>query len=247
MIRCMAIAGAMLCLAACSTFDRQVHPGGAPRTFAAAPYLHTGRWDVIQYDLATLLGATPSGDPGQTAQGAELAFARFEALDSASAEARRNEVVGALLLASDRNCDIYMENLRGAQASWRTGLSVSNVLLGAAGPMFSDGGTAGVLSGLSGAAGGLSGKLDEGLMGGMAANVILTGVRAGRAPLRLNILGRFDEDYSAWPVSVAVADVMEYHGRCNVISGLTAAQKATEEALETAEQLDVEGGGGGSV
>ena len=71
-------------------------------------------------------------------------------------------------------------------------------------------------------------------MGGTAANVLLAGVRAAREPIRTDILGRFDESYSDWPVSVALADVMQYHGRCNVVSALTAAQTASEEVVDEA-------------
>ena len=231
MLRILLTTGLVLGLGACASFDRQVDPTSAPRTFAAAPYLHAGRSDVIQYDLGALLGASaPLDSPSQTA-GALIAFS-----GQADPEARRNEVVGALLLASDRNCDIYMENLRGAQSAWRTGFSAADILVSAAGSMFEDGDTAGALSGLSGVAGSLSGKLDEGLMGGMAANVILAGVRAAREPVRTAILGRFDQDYAAWPVSVAIADVMQYHGRCNVVSALSAAQQATERAADRAVQ-----------
>lgn len=229
MIRRLFIAAAALCLGACASFDRRVDETVAPRTFAAAPYLHEGRSDVIQYDLGILLGrATISDSPSQTAA-AMIAFG-----NGPNPQARRNEVVGALLLASDRNCDIYMENLRGAQAAWRTGFSVTDIVVGAAGSMFDDGDTSGALSGLSGVAGSLSTKLDEGLMGGTTANVLLAGVRAAREPLRTQILARFSQDYSAWPVSVAIADVMQYHGRCNVVSALTAAQSAADGVASAA-------------
>jgi hypothetical protein len=223
------IAGLALSLGACASFDRRVDDTSAPRTFAAAPYLHSGRSDVIQYDLGILLGSATRLETPSEAAAAMVAFRT-----GADPEARRNELVGALLLASDRNCDIYMENLRGAQSTWRTSLSVTDVVVGAAGSMFDDGDTAGALSGLSGVAGSLSGKLDEGLMGGAAANVLLAGVRAAREPIRTEILGRFGEDYASWPVSVAIADVMQYHGRCNVVSALTAAQTAAEQVVEEA-------------
>lgn len=225
------VAALAVSLGACATFDRRVDNTSAPRTFAAAPYLHAGQSDVIQYDLGILLGETePLNSPSDTAA-AMIAFRHGTDGDD---EARRNEVVGTLLLASDRNCDIYMENLRGAQSAWRTGLGVTDVIVGAAGSMFEDGATAGALSGISGAAGSLSGKLDEGFMGGATANVLLAGVRAARAPLRASILGRFKDAYSLWPVSVAIADVMQYHGRCNVVSALSAAQNAAEQVVSDA-------------
>lgn len=229
MMRSLLMTALALSLGACTTFDRRVVDTAAPRTFAAAPYLHEGRSDVIQYDLGVLLGASRGLDSPSQIAAAMLEFRR-----GGDPEARRNEVVGALLLASDRNCDIYMENLRGAQAAWRTGFSVTDILVGAAGSMFDDAGTAGALSGLSGVAGSLSGKLDEGLMGGTAANVLLAGVRAAREPLRTGILGRFGAQYSDWPVSVAIADVMQYHGRCNVVSAMGAAQSAAEQVVTEA-------------
>lgn len=229
MIRRLLITGMALCVGACASLNRQVDETTAPRTFAAAPYLHEGRSDVIQYDLGILLGRTSvSANPSQTAE-ALIAFGSGD-----NPEARRNEVVGALLLASDRNCDIYMENLRGAQATWRTGFSVTDIVVGTAGSMFDDGDTSGALSGLSGVAGSLSTKLDEGLMGGTTANVLLAGVRAAREPLRTQILARFSQGYAAWPVSVAIADVMQYHGRCNVVSALTAAQSAADGVASAA-------------
>ena len=229
MLRTIPIIALALSLGACATFDRRVDDRAAPRTFAAAPYLHEGRSDVIQYDLGVLLGVSTGLDSPSKTAAAMTAFRH-----GADPEARRNEVVGALLLASDRNCDIYMENLRGAQAAWRTGFSVTDVLVGAAGSMFDDAATAGALSGLSGVAGSLSGKLDEGFMGGTTANVLLAGVRAAREPMRRDILRRFEESYLNWPVSVALADVIQYHGRCNVVSALAAAQRAADDVAEAA-------------
>lgn len=188
-----------------------------PLGYAASP---TTDPDQVQLNLNALL------DPSGNSQTLEKALAAFP-----DTEERRNAVVGALLMASERNCDIYMENLRGYQSTWRTGFSLASVALGAAGSIVTDSASARLLSGLSGASTGASGKLDENILGGMAAEVMLSGVRAAREPYRRAILDNLDTDYSEWPVEIAIADVFRYHGRCNVVSGLAAAQNAIEDDI----------------
>jgi len=198
----------------------------APITYAASPTTQEG---AVRLNLVLLL------DPTATHSSLEVAFAHFP-----RDAARRDAVVGALLMASERNCDIYMENLRGAQSAWRTGSSLTSLALGTAGSIVTDSASARLLSGLSGASGSISGRLDENLMGSMAADVLLQGVRAAREPYRQAIVRNLTHNtrYEAWPIEVAVADVFQYHGRCNVISGLAAAQRAleTEIARESAPQ-----------
>jgi hypothetical protein len=84
-------------------------------------------------------------------------------------------------------------------------------------------------SGLTGAASGVVGKLDENIMGGLAAEVLVAGVRKGRGDIRDAILNKMQSSYASWPVEVAIADLMTYHGRCNVMSGLTTAQRLLSE------------------
>lgn len=195
-----------------------------PLTYAASP---TDDPDEVQLDLIRLL------DPHGTSQTLEAALAAFP-----DTEERRNAVVGALLMASERNCDLYMENLRGAQAGWRTSFSLASVALGTAGSIVTDSASARLLSGLSGASSGASGKLDENLLGGMAAEVMLSGVRAAREPYRDAILAKLDDSYAAWPVEISIADVFRYHGRCNVVSGLGAAQNAVEAQIQQSDDDD---------
>ncbi|KRA58447.1 hypothetical protein ASD79_14135 [Caulobacter sp. Root655] len=179
----------------------------------------------MQLSLPILLG-------GSSADSLETALAKF---NTDPTQPKRNAVVGALLAASERNCDIYVENLRGNQATWRTTFSLSTVVLGAAGSIVTDADSARTLSALSGAAGGASGKMDENILAGRGAEVILTGIRAAREPYRLQLIDSMKKQpYPDWPLEVALADVMRYHGRCNVISGLSAIQTATEKDIESA-------------
>lgn len=191
-----------------------------PITYASAPMDEQG---PITLDLMTLLA--PDGGAA-TLEQALVGFPQ----DAAA----RNAVVGALMLASERNCDIYLENLRGAQTAWRTGAGLTSLALSTAGSIVTDSASARLLSGLAGASGSLSGRLDENLMSGMTADVILLGVRAGREPLRRTIAAKLtgNTTYSDWPIQIAIADVLQYHGRCNVVSGLAAAQRAVEREID---------------
>jgi hypothetical protein len=200
-----------------------------PLTHAASPLLHQG---PVKLDLAVMLDPSIAAiaweeepEPGRL----ERAFANFD-----GGVQRRNSIAGALLLASDRNCDVYLENLRTLQSTWRTSFSLASVGLGAAGAIVTGADTSRLLSGLTGATSGAVGALDNNIMGGMASEVLVAGVRAGREPLRLAIIQNMTLSYEAWPVEIAVADVLRYHGRCNAMSGLASTQRAVEEQLSTA-------------
>lgn len=219
----------------CSTVFR------GPITHAASPMTLHG---PVKFDIANLLSANPTrpdaaadGNIGPLERHVEHGLADFLSRNRTSPngpaipttlEQDRNRVAGALLLASDRNCDVYLENLRGAQSFWRTAFGLAGVGLGAAGAIVTEADTTRLLSGLAGASAGSIGKLDENLMGGMAAEVVVAGVRAGREPIRRDIIVKMQSEYPEWPVEIAIADVLRYHGRCNVMSGLTTAQKAVE-------------------
>ena len=201
-----------------------------PGTHAASPMMHQG---PVKLDLAVMLDPSipavawdAEPEPGRL----ERALATFDGgMD------RRNSIAGALLLASDRNCDVYLENLRGFQSTWRTSFSLASVGLGAAGAIVTGADTSRLLSGLTGASSGAVGALDDNIMGGMAAEVLVAGVRAGREPLRQAIIQNMALPYEQWTVEIAIADVLRYHGRCNAMSGLASTQRAVEEQLSTAE------------
>ena len=215
MIKCKiaSLVAAGLVLTGCSTVSR------GPMTYAAPPIEAKGK---VDFSLVALL--SPNA-PVETLEAALAGFGK----DTHD----RNRVAGALLLASDRNCDVYLENLRGFQSAWRTAFGLASVGLGAAGAIVTGADTARLLSGLTGAASGAQGKLDENIMGGLAAEVLVAGVRAGRAPHRNQIVEDMrTKSYPEWPVELAIADVLSYHGRCNVMSGLTTAQRAVEGAAQ---------------
>lgn len=213
-LRALVIVISGLTLGGCSSLYR-----GAP-TYASPPMTIEQQ---VQFDIAMLLGSAKDTR-------LETAIMNFSGSD-----AERNRVTGALLLASDRNCDLYLENLRGYQSAWRTAFSLAGVGLGAAGAIVTGADTARLLSGLTGAASGAQGKLDENLMGGMASEILVSGVRAGREPIRAEIVANMQKSYVQWPVELAIADVIRYHGRCNVVSGLTTAQRAVEQSIRAPE------------
>lgn len=219
----IAVLAAALAVAGCQT--------RGPLTYAASP---TTVDAPVQLDLLRLL------DPSGQQQSLEAALAQFPRDPH-----RRDAVAGALYMASVRNCDLYMENLRGSQTVWRSGFSLSSLALGTAGSIVTDSASARLFSGLSGAAGSAAARLDEHLLGGMAADVMLSGVRAAREPFRRAIVSKIEDEtsYDAWPIEMAIADIMQFHGHCNVISGLAAAQRVIESELSQSDDSPETGQG----
>lgn len=217
-----------LLTAGCVTLDDPNRPRG-PMTYAAPveePWAQDARRQVVRFNLGTMLGV-------QGNETIETALLNFETRYRPDAKSRRNTIIGSLLWASDRNCDIYMENLRGTQSLWRTGTDLLSLGLGTVGGVLTDEGSTRWFNGLATGADGLGSALDKGFMGGNGADIILAGVRMEREPMRREIIIRMGEDYDAWPVALAIGDAMRYHGRCNVVTGLRAAQRIVNQAEAT--------------
>lgn len=210
---------------------------GSPDTISPQPA------DVIALDLPNLiLKHVPGSATGDPALPLESALATFEAstLTDTERSAKRNAIIGAVLMASDKNCDVYLEYLHGNQILLKGMSSVISTLASGAGAITTPARSASTLSAIGSAATGVGGNLNEAFFANKTAEVIASGIRADRATLRTNIDARMRNaagaSYASWPLSVALADAVTYHGRCNAISGLGFLQGESELARKTAEK-----------
>ncbi|MDO8379536.1 hypothetical protein [Phenylobacterium sp.] len=190
--------------------------------------------DVVTLDLPDLI-ARYSGKAGT--RSLEAALADFDALPLASRPERRNAIVGAVLMASDKNCDVYLEYFHGNQIAIKAFSSVSATLFSGAAAIASPASSSRVLAALGSAATGVGGNLNEAAFSSKAADVVASGIRAERATMRLEMDTRMakPDNYTVWPLSLALADAFRYHGRCNAISGLAYLQGKAEKAKSDAE------------
>lgn len=147
-------------------------------------------------------------------------------------------MVGALLLASNRNCSVYVENVRAAQVTYRSIFDVAGLGLNSASIIVGAEGTKNTLSGLAGLSDSISTSLDDNLLSGLAHEVVVEGIETRRQESRLAILQKLDVSYQNWPVEVAIADALAYHGECSVIAGLAEAKDALSGKGEKIDQIE---------
>jgi len=185
--------------------------------------------DVVVLDLPVLISGYTEGAAGPS-HTIEEALAKFDTGgDPADRATRRNAIVGAVLMASDKNCDVYLEYFHGNQIAIKSISSVSSTILSGAAAVTTPASSSRILAALGSAATGVGGNLNDAAFSSRAADVIVSGIRAERAGLRRELDERMrDTGYSAWPLSLALADALRYHGRCNAISGLSYLQGAAE-------------------
>ena len=190
--------------------------------------------DVVTLDLPGLIGRY-SGKADT--RSLEVALSDFDVLPAASRAERRNAIVGAVLMASDKNCDVYLEYFHGNQIAIKAISSISATLFSGAAAIATPASSSRVLAALGSAATGVGGNLNEAAFSSKAADVVASGVRAERATLRQELDTRMAtaDNYVVWPLSLALADAFRYHGRCNAISGLAYLQGRAETAKAQAE------------
>ena len=142
-------------------------------------------------------------------------------------------------MASDKNCDVYLEYLHGNQIVIKGASSVAATILSGAGAIATPARSAQILSALGSASSGVGGNLNEAIFSNKAADVIAGGIRADRAVLRNKIELRMvaAEPYSDWSLATALAEAFSYHGRCNAVSGLSYLQGKSEQERGAAETL----------
>src|SRR3990167_9579370 len=193
---------------------------GSPAT--TSPRAEGQPWnnaDLITLDLPRLVALYSVPPTTQTKM--EEALATFDTPPAAAAAdtraARRNQIVGAVFMASDKNCDVYLEYLHGNQIVIKGAPSVAATILSGAGAIATPARSAQILSALGSASSGVGGNLNEAIFSNKAADVIAGGIRADRAVLRNKIELRMvaAEPYSDWSLATALAEAFSYHGRCN--------------------------------
>lgn len=194
--------------------------------------------DVITLDLPGLIERYAGRDG--TSGSLEQALVAFDRSDSTTRGERRNSVVAAVFMASDKNCDVYLEYLHGNQITIKASSSIAATLFSGAGAIATPANSARILSALGSASTGVGGNLNDAIFSSKTVDVIAGGIRADRAELRNKIEVRMLDattPYGAWPLANALADAFVYHGRCNALSGLSYLQGKSEKAKDTAETV----------
>lgn len=208
---------------------------GSPRT--TPPPGYAGKWrnaDIVTLDLPTLLDRYSGANSNHNF---EAALASFSQIPNAEVQkVGRNEIAGAILMASEKNCEVYVEYLHGNQILIKaTSTAAASILSGAA-TVATPERSSRLLAALAGISTGVGGNLSDAVFSARAVDAIVSGINAERAALKAVLMTNMQKSYVDWPLSVALSDAVTYHSRCNAISGLAFLQGSAEQQKKTAEK-----------
>jgi hypothetical protein len=165
----------------------------------------------------------------------------------------RNTVAQAIVDASTRNCDAYLNSLRGDQVANRTFSDILATGFGIAGGLTNPVQNAKILSSLGGFSTAFGASIDRNVFAQQAVELIADQIKKYRATERTTIEAKYSKSYADWSLGEAMADVAEYHADCSLMKGLVLTQdsltkrEALVQAARAAAQKAVDGGAAGQT
>jgi hypothetical protein len=158
----------------------------------------------------------------------------------------RNEVVGAILAASDRKCGNYVAFLQQYNGNVKAGFGIIDTAASALATVAS-GGLNRALTVTSTLAGHTRSELEEAHFANQALGVLTQAFRQLRDTQRKGIEDNLQsKTVDNYTMSQGLADVFNYHASCSIVVGLEQAQKAVSEKGNSDAGTDKTGGKGGA-
>lgn len=165
----------------------------------------------------------------------DQAFSMFNTkygTDTAKYRRLRNSVQDRIVAASVQRCDFYKRYLKRVDQSVNVVLGSLATITGAAGAIVTGVSAARALAGTAGILSGLRAQANEDMFASLAIHAITNGIDAKRSEIQTAYLKKRKDEITAEPysytVEAAVADALEFHGACNLVTGLQAAGAAAE-------------------
>lgn len=140
---------------------------------------------------------------------------------------QRNELQDRIIAASNQRCGMYLRMLASSKAESQLTWSGLAVFLSGAASVVTPVNTAKALSAGSTVSNGILAQYNEAYFNNLAINVISSGITSQREGILLQINQKKKDDLIDYPVNRAIADAVQYHSVCNIISGLETAAVAT--------------------
>ncbi|MDW7549135.1 hypothetical protein J8Z24_18730 [Pseudoalteromonas sp. SCSIO 43201] len=141
----------------------------------------------------------------------------------------RNELQDRIIAASEQRCNVYKMYLKRSESRNNFWLGTLTTVLGGAGALFTNQVGNRILSGLAGISSGVRAEFNQAYLASQAAQVITKGITSRRNELRKKLQAKHNEDTTVYTLQAAIADAIEYHGACNILTGLEAAESAIEK------------------
>jgi len=193
---------------------------------------HASRGDCV--DLKNTLRPYFANDTSRTdsnsADVAPYASVRKSALSNLALQ--RNEVTHALVTISNRKCGVYSAHLKTFDGQTNSLLSVLAIATGGIGGVVQAAGAARALSSAAAISSGTRVALNDAWFSNQTIQVLVAGYEKERSTFLRTMNQRQVCPITHYPVMAGIADAMQYHSQCSLISGLSAAAQAIERSDE---------------
>lgn len=153
-----------------------------------------------------------------------------ENTDQESFKYRRNDLQDRLIAASNQRCATYLRVLTASKSQTQMGWSGLATLLSGAAAVTTPAAAAKVLAAGSTVSNGLLSQFNEAYFSNLTVQVISSGIAKQREAALVNIQSQRNASLVDYPVNRAVADALNYHAMCNLVTGLETAAAATKNA-----------------
>lgn len=209
-------------------------------------YFRRSRFEPESRPLECILGVFNHAgfvpfDPSQAQidpEAPDPTTARLAHVPRGSAEAARNRILDRLVSASTASCDDYVDNLQTilSEQDFAFG-SVTTILAGAGGLVGAES-VAKALSGTASIVSGVDSQFKESFFSSFATHVLSPAIRTRRAELLRDIRPHRAEMLTQYSLEQGLADVLAFHGACN----MTVAVEVASAAVKQAEQRNENAG-----
>ncbi len=215
----------LLALGGCA--DQNLHDSGPN-----LPVADLAKSAIEQVDLVREL--TPPGENWNTARQCVQSATNdcmAGALNAFYAEPtnqrlRRNRVQASLRKASDRQCDHYLQFLNEFQSKFNFFSGSAATALAGVSTIVTNTEAARLFAGLAGISSGLRAEFNSDIFYQQAVPILVTAIGTERQTQRTEMDRRWNLELDAYPVELAIADALRYHGACSLVSGLSHVQLA---------------------
>ena len=148
----------------------------------------------------------------------------------------RNMIQDQLIAASNNRCNVYKTHLRRLSTNNSFALGGLATAAGAAGAIVT-GGASQALSGAASALSGINAEFQKDFFNGLVTAIIIPGIDRQRADIRNDMVKKSCAGVTDYPLTLAIAEAIRYHGACSADVGIAASGQAiartTSDSLAT--------------
>lgn len=158
-------------------------------------------------------------------------------------EKRRNLIQDRFIVASNNRCNLYFTYLKGLSTGVNNTFGILTTILAGAGSIVTHTDTARLLSGGAAISSGTRAELNQNIFNNLTTNAIIPAIINEREKKLSEIKNHRNDKLEKYSVAMAIADAIDYHGKCSLDIGIKATgmavNKYTDLGLKEIEKNDL--------